>query len=175
MIEEKKDFYINGNWVKPSQKNDLEVIDPSTEEVCAIISLGSEKDTNDAVKAAKNSFELWWGTSKEKKVELLNNLLEIYKKRSLEMAEAISKEMGAPKDWSINEQSQSGEDHIKTFINNYKNFKFENYLNEEQGNYIAYEPIGVCALITPWNWPINQIALKAVSYTHLTLPTILLV
>ena len=160
MIEEKKDFYINGNWVKPSQKNDLEVIDPSTEEVCAIISLGSEKDTNDAVKAAKNSFEIWWGTSKEKKIELLNNLLKIYKKRSLEMAEAISKEMGAPKDWSINEQSQSGEDHIKTFINNYENFKFENYLNEEQGNYIAYEPIGVCALITPWNWPINQIALK---------------
>ena len=160
MIEEKKDFYINGNWVKPSQINDLEVIDPSTEEVCAIISLGSEKDTNDAVKAAKNSFEIWWGTSKEKKIELLNNLLKIYKKRSLEMAEAISKEMGAPKDWSINEQSQSGEDHIKTFINNYENFKFENYLNEEQGNYIAYEPIGVCALITPWNWPINQIALK---------------
>ena len=160
MIEEKKDFYINGNWVKPSQINDLEVIDPSTEEVCAIISLGSEKDTDDAVKAAKNSFEVWWGTSKEKKIELLNNLLKIYKKRSLEMAEAISKEMGAPKDWSINEQSQSGEDHIKTFINNYENFKFENYLNEEQGNYIAYEPIGVCALITPWNWPINQIALK---------------
>ena len=160
MIEEKRDFYINGQWVKPSQINDLEVIDPSTEEVCAIISLGSEKDTDDAVKAAKNSFELWWGTSKEKKLELLNNLLEIYKKRSLDMAEAISKEMGAPKDWSINEQSQSGEDHIKTFINNYENFKFENYLNEEQGNYIAYEPIGVCALITPWNWPINQIALK---------------
>ena len=160
MIEEKKDFYINGQWLKPSQINDLEVIDPSTEEVCAIISLGSEKDTDNAVKAAKNSFELWWGTSKDKKIDLLNNLLEIYKKRSLEMAEAISKEMGAPKDWSINEQSQSGEDHIKTFINNYENFKFENYLNEEQGNYIAYEPIGVCALITPWNWPINQIALK---------------
>ena len=160
MIEEKRDFYINGQWVKPSQINDLEVIDPSTEEVCAIISLGSKKDTDDAVKAAKNSFESWWGTSKEKKIELLNNLLEIYIRRSSEMAEAISKEMGAPKDWSINEQSQSGEDHIKTFINNYKKFKFENYLNEDEGNYIAYEPIGVCALITPWNWPINQIALK---------------
>ena len=160
MIEAKKHFYIDGRWVKPSQINDLEVIDPSTEEVCAIISLGSEKDTDDAVKAAKNSFESWWGASKEKKIELLNNLLEIYIKRSSEMAEAISKEMGAPKDWSINQQSQSGEDHIKTFINNYKKFKFENYLNEEQGNYIAYEPIGVCALITPWNWPINQIALK---------------
>ena len=160
MIEEKRDFYIDGQWVKPYQINDLEVIDPSTEEVCAIISLGSNKDTDDAVKAAKNSFESWWGTSKEKKIELLNNLLEIYMRRSSEMAEAISKEMGAPKDWSINQQSQSGEDHIKTFINNYKKFKFENFLNEEEGNYIAYEPIGVCALITPWNWPINQIALK---------------
>jgi aldehyde dehydrogenase (NAD+) len=160
MIEEKRDFYIDGQWVKPYQINDLEVIDPSTEEVCAIISLGSNKDTDDAVKAAKNSFESWWGTSTEKKIELLNNLLEIYMRRSSEMAEAISKEMGAPKDWSINQQSQSGEDHIKTFINNYKKFKFENYLNEDEGNYIAYEPIGVCALITPWNWPINQIALK---------------
>ena len=160
MIEEKRDFYIDGQWVKPSQINDLEVIDPSTEEVCAIISLGSKNDTDDAVKAAKNSFESWWGTSKEKKIALLNNLLEIYMRRSSEMAEVISKEMGAPKDWSINQQSQSGEDHIKTFINNYKKFTFENYLNEDEGNYIAYEPIGVCALITPWNWPINQIALK---------------
>ena len=162
MIEEKRDFYIDGQWVKPSQINDLEVIDPSTEEVCAMISLGSKNDTDDAVKAAKNSFESWWGTSKEKKIELLNNLLEIYIRRSSEMAEAISKEMGAPKDWSINQQSQSGEDHIKTFINNYKKFKFENYLNEDEGNYIAYEPIGVCALITPWNWPINQITLKVI-------------
>ncbi|MDC0497542.1 aldehyde dehydrogenase family protein [Alphaproteobacteria bacterium] len=159
-MEEKRDFYIDGQWVKPYQINDLEVIDPSTEEVCAIISLGSNKDTDDAVKAAKNSFESWWGTSTEIKIKLLNNLLEIYIRRSSEMAEAISKEMGAPKDWSINQQSQSGEDHIKTFINNYEKFKFENFLNEEKGNYIAYEPIGVCALITPWNWPINQIALK---------------
>ena len=160
MIKEKRDFYINGQWVKPSHINDLEVIDPSNEEVCAVISLGSEKDTNDAVKAAKDSFELWWGISKKEKLNLLNNLLEIYMKRSSEMAEAISIEMGAPKDWSINEQSQSGEDHIKTFIHKYENFEFENYLDEEKGNYIAYEPIGVCALITPWNWPINQIALK---------------
>ena len=160
MIEQKKNFYIDGQWVTPSKSNDFEVIDPSTEEICAIISLGSESDTNHAVKAAKNSFLAWWDTSKEKKLELLNNLLNIYQKRSLDMAQAISLEMGAPKDWSINEQSQSGEDHIKTFINQYQNFEFENYLDQEKGNYISYEPIGVCALITPWNWPINQIALK---------------
>ena len=160
MIEEKKNFYIDGEWVKPAKSNDFEVIDPSTEEVCAIISLGSESDTNLAVEAAKKSFSAWWNTSKEKKLELLNNLLNIYQKRSSDMAKAISLEMGAPKDWSINEQSQSGEDHIKTFINQFQNFEFENYLDEEKGNYISYEPIGVCALITPWNWPINQIALK---------------
>jgi len=160
MIEQKKNFYIDGQWVKPSKSNDFEVIDPSTEEICAIISLGSESDTNHAVKAAKNSFLAWWDTSKEKKLELLNNLLNIYQKRSLDMAQAISLEMGAPKDWSINEQSQSGEDHIKTFINQFQNFEFENYLDQEKGNYISYEPIGICALITPWNWPINQIALK---------------
>ena len=160
MIEEKKNFYIDGQWVQPSTPNDFEVIDPSTEEVCAIISLGSESDTNLAVEAAKKSFSAWWNTSKEKKIELLNNLLNIYQKRSSDMAQAISLEMGAPKDWSINEQSQSGEDHIKTFINQFQNFEFENYLDEEKGNYISYEPIGVCALITPWNWPINQIALK---------------
>ena len=160
MIEEKKNFYIDGQWVQPSTPNNFEVIDPSTEEVCAIISLGSESDTNLAVEAAKKSFSAWWNISKEKKLELLNNLLNIYQKRSSDMAQAISLEMGAPKDWSINEQSQSGEDHIKTFINQFQNFEFENYLDEEKGNYISYEPIGVCALITPWNWPINQIALK---------------
>ena len=160
MIEEKKNFYIDGQWVQPSTPNNFEVIDPSTEEVCAIISLGSESDTNLAVEAAKKSFSAWWNTSKEKKLELLNKLLNIYQRRSSDMAQAISLEMGAPKDWSINEQSQSGEDHIKTFINQFQNFEFENYLDEEKGNYISYEPIGVCALITPWNWPINQIALK---------------
>ena len=160
MIEERKNFYIDGQWIKPSTPNDFEVIDPSTEEICAIISLGSVSDTNHAVEAAKNSFSAWWNTSKEKKLELLNNLLNIYQKRSSDMAHAISLEMGAPKDWSINEQSQSGEDHIKTFIDQFQNFEFENYLDEEKANYISYEPIGVCALITPWNWPINQIALK---------------
>ena len=125
MIQEKKDFYINGEWVKPSRPNDLQVIDPSTEEICAVISLGSENDTNLAVNAAKKSFLRWWDTSKEEKLELLSNLLNIYQKRSADMAQAISLEMGAPKDWSINEQSQSGEDHIKTFINKFKNFEID--------------------------------------------------
>ena len=99
---------------------------------------------------------------KEEKLKLLNNLLKIYINRSNEMAEAISIEMGAPIDWATEQQSKSGEDHIKNFINTYSNFNFEKYYDKEAGNYISYEPIGVCALITPWNWPINQIALKVV-------------
>ena len=158
--ESKKQFYINGNWVNPLQGKDFEVINPSNEEVCAIISLGGQADTDNAVKAARNSFNSWWNTIKEKKLGLLKNLLEIYIKRSNEMAKAISLEMGAPNDWAIDQQSKTGENHIKTFIEKYAEFNFERYYNEEAKNYISYEPIGVCALITPWNWPMNQIALK---------------
>ena len=160
IIESKKQFYINGEWVNPSKRNDYEVINPSNEEVCAIISLGSQSDTNAAVKAAKESFISWWKTPKEKKLSLLNNLLEIYIKRSDEMAKSISIEMGAPIDWATDQQSKSGESHIKTFIKKYSEFNFEKYYDDKIGNFISHEPIGVCALITPWNWPINQIALK---------------
>ena len=159
-IESKKQFYINGEWIDPVNQNDFEVINPSNEEVCAIISLGSQADTDAAVKAARDSFLSWWHTPKEKKLTLLNNLLKIYIKRSDEMAKAISIEMGAPIDWATNEQSKSGEEHIETFIKKFEKFNFENYYDENVGNYISREPIGVCGLITPWNWPINQIALK---------------
>ena len=157
---DKKQFYINGEWVEPSQPNDFDVIDPSNEEVCAKISLGGKADIDLAVKAAKNSFINWWNFPKDEKLKLLNNLLEIYISRSNEMAEAISMEMGAPIDWATEQQSKSGEDHIRNFIKTYSDFNFEKYYNKEAGNYISYEPIGVCALITPWNWPINQITLK---------------
>jgi len=158
----KTKFYINGEWIDPIQTNQLEVINPSNEEVCAIISLGSQADTDVAVEAAKDSFISWWNTPKEEKLKLLKNLLNVYIKRSDEMAEAISFEMGAPIDWATEQQSKSGENHIKNFIKTYSDFNFEKYYDEKVGNYISYEPIGVCALITPWNWPINQIALKVV-------------
>ena len=159
-IKLKKQFYINGSWVDPKDGKDLQIINPSNEEVCAIISLGSNADTDAAVQAAKDSFTNWWDKPKEDKLDLLNNLLEVYKKRFIEMAEVISLEMGAPLDWAIDQQSQTGQDHIKTFIEKFSKFNFEKYYDEKAGNYLSYEPIGVCALITPWNWPINQIALK---------------
>jgi len=158
----KKQFYINGKWVDPINPNELEVIDPSNEEVCAIISLGDSEDTNLAVESAKKAFPMWSSTSKEERIKLLNNLYDIYKSRWNKMAESISIEMGSPIDWSIEEQSSSGANHIKNFIKTLTNFEFESAFNSESNNHITYEPIGVCALITPWNWPINQITLKVI-------------
>ena len=159
---DKRNFYINGKWVPPSKKNDFEVINPSNEEVCATISLGSSDDTNAAVNAAKQAFPKWSITSKNEKIALIQNLYEIYKSRWNEMSESISTEMGAPIDWASSAQTSSGASHIKDFIKRLKNFEFENNFEEESDNYIAYEPIGVCGLITPWNWPINQITLKVI-------------
>ena len=158
----KKQFYINGKWVDPINPNDLDVINPSTEEVCAVISLGSKEDTNKAVKAAKSAFTTWKDTSKKERIDLLEKLLEIYKKRSGEMADAISLEMGAPMDWSTDVQTASGQSHLEDFILRLKEFNFDKKFSENSNNRICYEPIGVCGLITPWNWPINQIALKVV-------------
>jgi len=158
----KKNFYINGEWVKPIKQNDFDVINPSNEEAYAIISLGSEEDTNAAVKAAKNSFAEWKEVSKEERINLLEKLLKIYKKRFNEMAEAMSMEMGAPIDYATSTHALSGQSHIEDFILRLKEFKFEHHFDSKSNNYIAYEPIGVCGLITPWNWPINQIALKVI-------------
>ncbi len=159
---EKKNFYINGKWVSPSKANDFEVINPSSEDPFATISLGSVEDTNEAVKAAKNAFEDWKQSSVEERISLLEKLLTIYKKRFDEMANAISMEMGAPMDWSTNVQTATGQSHIEDFILRLKEFKFEKQFDTKSNNHKRYEPIGVCGLITPWNWPINQIALKVI-------------
>ena len=159
---DKRNFYIDGKWVKPIKKNDFDVINPSNEETCAVISLGSKEDLNVAVRAAKNSFPRWSRVEKKYKISLIEKLYEIYKSRWDEMTKSISIEMGAPIDWSSSAQTASGADHIEDFIKRLKEFEFETEFSKESNNYIAYEPIGVCGLITPWNWPINQIALKVI-------------
>ena len=159
---DKKKFYINGEWVDPKNPNNLEVINPSTEEVCAIINLGSSDDTNSAVKAARNAFETWKETSKEERLLLLEKLLKIYKARWDDMTDAITTELGCPKDWCSANQTSSGAGHIEDFIKRLKDFNFEPGFDNGSVNHIVYEPIGVCGLITPWNWPINQIALKVI-------------
>ena len=159
---DKKKFYINGQWVSPIKPKNYDVINPSTEEVCAVISLGSTDDTNLAVSAAKNAFETWKETTKSERLELLEKLLGIYKSRWDEMTDAISTELGCPKDWCSANQTSSGSGHIEDFIKRLKNFEFEPGFDKGSVNHIVYEPIGVCGLITPWNWPINQIALKVI-------------
>ena len=122
---DKKKFYINGKWVNPHKKNDFNVIDPSTEESCAVISLGKHEDINIAVNAAKKAFESWAFTSKEERIKLLESLYSIYKKRWAEMAKAISLEMGAPIDFSTQLQAGTGASHIKSYIKVLKGYNFE--------------------------------------------------
>mgnify|MGYP003662768821 CR=1 FL=1 len=157
---EKREFYINGKWVAPAKANDLAVIDPSTEEQCAVISLGSEADTNAAVAAARAAFDGWSQTSKEERTKLIKKLLEIYNARSEEMAQAMSMEMGAPIDMSRSSQVGAGSWHMEGFLKAFEDFSFERDFTSTEKTLL--EPIGVCALITPWNWPMNQIVLKAV-------------
>ncbi|QDI77395.1 MULTISPECIES: aldehyde dehydrogenase family protein [Leisingera] len=158
---EKRDFYINGQWVSPAEPNDFEVINPSTEEPCAVISLGSEADTNAAVAAAKAAFPGWMATPVEQRIALVEKLIEIYEARAEDLAQAMSLEMGAPLDLSRTSQVGAGSWHLRNFIAAAKEFKFDAPLNENSPNdRIIHEPVGVCALITPWNWPMNQVTLK---------------
>ena len=155
-------FYINGEWIDPISKDILDVINPANEEIIAQISLGNKADLDIAVNAAKNSFNSWSTSSVDLRLQLLNKLKDIYQLRFDEMSKAIILEMGCPNNFASEVQTQSGLDHINDFIGRLKNFKFENNFSNQSNNYITHEPIGVCGLITPWNWPINQIALKVV-------------
>ena len=160
---EKKNFYINGSWVAPKNQKDIQVINPATEKSCAVISLGGKEDINDAVLAAKEAFKTWGYSSKQERIELLENFYVLYKKRWNDITEAIIQEMGAPKDFASKLQTGTGASHTKSFIRYLKEFEFEKPLGEHAKNQrLIYEPKGVCALITPWNWPINQVTLKVI-------------
>ncbi|MDQ7080046.1 MAG: aldehyde dehydrogenase family protein, partial [Paracoccaceae bacterium] len=160
---DKRQFYINGQWVSPEAANDLEVIDPSTEEAFAVISLGSAADTDKAVAAARAAFSGWMFTPVEERLALIERILDIYLRRTDEMAEAISREMGAPIDLARQQQVPAGAYHIKNFIRALKGFEFERRLGDHAPNdRILYEPIGVVGMITPWNWPMNQTVLKVI-------------
>ncbi|MEP0154132.1 aldehyde dehydrogenase family protein [Pseudophaeobacter sp.] len=158
---EKRDFYINGAWVAPAQANDFEVIDPSTEEACAVISLGDKADTDAAVAAAKAALPGWMATPVAERIALVEKLIEIYGKRSEEMAQAMSIEMGAPIDMARSQQVGAGSYHLQNFINAAKAYDFDAPLGDHAPNdRIIHEAVGVAALITPWNWPMNQVTLK---------------
>ncbi len=159
----KRDFYINGSWVPPVVPRDCDVIDPSTEESCAIISLGSEADTNAAVVAAKAAFPAWAATAPAVRRAVVVRILQQYEVRLDELAQAISIEMGAPIDMALASQAPCLPWHTNNFLTAFDQIEWVKPLGPHAPNdRIALEPIGVVGLITPWNWPMNQIALKAI-------------
>lgn len=158
-----RDFYINGAWVKPLVANDLGVINPSTEEVCATISLGSAADCDRAVSAAKAAFPGWAATSPAERRRYVTAILAQYERRAEEMAQAISIEMGAPIELARNSQAPCLPWHLKNFLVAFDKIEWLRPLGSDAPQArIALEPIGVVGLITPWNWPMNQVTLKVI-------------
>ena len=148
-------FYIDGAWVDPAQMKTLAVENPATEEMCGTIAVGSSADVDRAVKAARKAFASWSRTTREERIAVMERIVTEYQKRAADLAAAVTEEMGAPAALSERAQVGAGIGHIATAIDVLKTFVFE----EDRGSTrIVKEPIGVCALITPWNWPLNQIA-----------------
>lgn len=156
-MREYKQFYINGEWVDPASPSVLDVINPANEEVCAQISMGSEEDVNRAVAAAKAAFPSFSRTSVKERIELLESCVEVYQKHYNDIADAIREEMGAPRELAAGAQAYCGLGHLQEAAKILKTFSFEEDLGPHR---IFKEPIGVCGLITPWNWPVNQIGCK---------------
>jgi len=159
MTYDNRQFYIDGAWVDPVEPKELKVINPATEEVAGVISMGSSKDVDRAVLAARRAFDGYSRTTPAERQALMERILAAYKAHYDEIAQAISIEMGAPITLSKGSQTGVGVGHISAMIDVLKTFKFE----EMRGTVrLVQEPVGVCALITPWNWPMNQVAAKVV-------------
>ena len=160
---EKREFYINGQWVAPAAPRDCAVIDPSTEDACAVISLGGQADTDAAVAAAKAAFPRWAATPPAERRAIVTRILDQYEARKEEFAKAISMEMGAPIDFALEQQAPCLPWHTNNFLRAFDAIEWVRPLGAHAPDtMIAMEPIGVVGLITPWNWPVNQIALKAI-------------
>ncbi len=161
---EKKQFYINGAWVDPVDGTDHAVINPSNEESCAVISLAGPKDADAAVSAAKAAFPDWMQTPVAERVALVEKLGEIYRSRGEDMAQAISLEMGAPIEMARSQQVGAGSWHLKALVKAANEFHWIEPLGAHAPNdRIIHEAVGVVAMITPWNWPMNQISLKVIA------------
>ncbi len=154
-----RDFYVDGRWIRPAEARSYPVIRPSDEAEVGRISLGSDSDVERAVRAARAAFPAWSQSSREQRLELLEKMLEIWQRRADEIGRAITDEMGAP-DWlARGAQYGCGVGHLQAGIAALRDFAFEETLGSTR---VLREPIGVCALITPWNWPVNQVACKVV-------------
>lgn len=150
-------FFIDGAWVEPDGRETLDVINPATEEVVTAIALGQASDVDKAVAAARRAFESFSLTTREERLALLERVLECYRARADDLVEAVMSEMGAPLKLARSAQVPVGASHISNTRKALESFEFS---EERNKGLIVREPIGVCALITPWNWPLNQIAAK---------------
>jgi aldehyde dehydrogenase (NAD+) len=152
-----RSFFINGKWVSPTRTNDFPVINPSTEEAIATISLGSAEDVDSAVTAAQRAFESYQYTTREERVALLERIIACYREHNEEMAVTISEEMGAPIGLARKAQAPAGVAHLLEMLRVTQHFPFE----QQNGTTLwRKEPVGICGLITPWNWPMNQVVCK---------------
>jgi aldehyde dehydrogenase (NAD+) len=156
-MQDKLKFYIDGKWVDPVTPKTLDVINPANEEAYARISLGSKADVDKAVAAARRAFETFSRTTKEERLALLQKIFDAYQKHYAEMVETISREMGAPLGLSKAAQAATGLGHLGETMRILKDYNFQETRGTTE---IVREPVGVCGLITPWNWPINQITCK---------------
>jgi aldehyde dehydrogenase (NAD+) len=150
-------FYIDGQWVDPVELRTLDVDNPTLEQVGGKIAIGSEADVDKAVNAARKAFNTWSQSTREERLDVLQAILDQYQARAKDLADAVHEEMGAPPSLAAGPQVMMGLGHLATAIDVLKNYSFEEQRGESM---VVKEPIGVCGLITPWNWPINQIACK---------------
>src|SRR4051812_29162279 len=156
-MEHTDQFYIGGKWVDPVSRNTLDVVDPATEERIATIAVGDADDVDAAVAAARDAFESYSLTSREERLDLFDRILEGYKQRWAEIGDLIRREMGAPAALAQRAQAGAGFAHFATARAALADFEFERQVGS---TLVVREPVGVCALITPWNWPMNQVACK---------------
>jgi aldehyde dehydrogenase (NAD+) len=159
MLYDNRQFYIDGRWVDPVEPKEFQVINPATEAVAGVISMGGPKDVDRAVAAARRAFDGYSRTTPAERLALMERILAAYNARYEEIARAISTEMGAPMKLAMGSQTRIGVGHISAMIDVLKTFKFEEVRGSTR---LVQEPVGVCALITPWNWPMNQVAAKVV-------------
>ena len=157
MSENDTKFYIDGAWVDPVTPRLFEVVNPATEEVAGQISLGSSADVDRAVTAARRAFPSYSATSRDERLALLRKIVKLYEKRSDALARAMTAEMGSPITFSNEVQTVNALAHFQQMIKVLRSYKFERFMGE---TLIRREPIGVCGLITPWNWPLNQVTSK---------------
>jgi aldehyde dehydrogenase (NAD+) len=162
-VLDKRQFYINGQWVDAKAGTEKPVIDPSTELPFATIALGGQADTDAAVAAARAAFPAWRKSTKAQRLDLIRAIRGVYMRRSDEMGAVISREVGAPLEMSIAQQARTSKSHFTGFLDALEAFDFDRPLRADTPHdRILYEPIGVAALITPWNWPMKQIVLKVI-------------